>query len=97
MTDEEADRLDEYYTARTPPVGANRMRGNSDRAFRMVAVDELTAEYLMLKTRNTDKTPAQVLGDMVRREMASASLREYSVQTGIDTSIETGREACLTP
>jgi hypothetical protein len=72
MTDEEAQKLDEYYTTHTPAVGPNRLRSGKDRVFRMVDVDDFTAEYLILKTQNTQQTPAGVLHDMVRHELAYA-------------------------
>jgi hypothetical protein len=70
MSDEEAQRLDEYYTSHTPPVGPNRLHSDKNRSFRMVSVDELTAEYLILKTQNTHQTPTEALHELVCREMA---------------------------
>jgi len=72
MTDEEADALDEYYTKNPPTPGPNgtgfftRQR----KAARSITVDELSANWLLTRAIADHKTPADVIGEMVRREMA---------------------------
>jgi hypothetical protein len=67
MTDEEADALDERLTRTTPTIKAGT--GNH-RTNRMVSVDNLTAEYLTSKAMTTHRSPTEVLGDLVRKELA---------------------------
>ena len=68
MTDEEADALDEAVTRNPPKVN----RAHARRAVRMIAVDDLTAEYLNTKAAATNQTPEAVLSSLVRKELASA-------------------------
>jgi hypothetical protein len=53
MTDEEADALDEEVTQHPPNVDPTKAR----RAIRMIAVDDLTAEYLRIKAAASNQTP----------------------------------------
>jgi hypothetical protein len=70
MTDEEADALDEEVTRNPPKVDPAKAR----RAVRMIAVDDLTAEYLTHKAAATNQTPEAVLSGLVRKELAAASI-----------------------
>jgi hypothetical protein len=65
MTEEEADALDERFTKYPPKVDPAKARY----PVRMVAVDELTAEYLTIKAAATHQTPEKVLSDLVRKEL----------------------------
>jgi len=73
MTEEEAARLDEYYTnnpIETDPARPgifSRMKQESTPIF----VDEFTARYLTAKAIATKRTPTEVISDMVRSEIAS--------------------------
>jgi hypothetical protein len=70
MTGEEADALDEYYTRNPPKVDPRKNGGFAKKSFRMVAVDRLSEDYLLTKAIATHKTPTEIIGDMVRREIA---------------------------
>jgi hypothetical protein len=72
MTDEEADALDEYYTQNTvmPDSGKPGFFARHKETF--VGIDPITAAYLRAKAEATHKTPAQIIGELVRKELASA-------------------------
>jgi hypothetical protein len=77
MTDEEAAALDEKWTKNPPKVGPNgtgffAMRKTAQRqAARMVTIDGLSADYLLTKAIAAHKTPADIISDMIQREMVS--------------------------
>jgi hypothetical protein len=73
MTDEEADRLDEKWTKNPPDVGPNGTGFFAKRkAARMVTIDSLSANYLLTKALAAHKTPADIISDMVQKEIAEA-------------------------
>jgi len=68
MTDEEAFALDEYYTKNPPKVDPAKARIRIP----LVRVDSVTAEYLNKKAKEAHKTPSDIIGEMVQRELAAA-------------------------
>jgi len=76
LTDEEYDALDEYYTKNPPKVDpAKNGTGYFTRcknAALLVTVDSVTANYLKTKAAAAHKTPADIISDMVQRELAAA-------------------------
>jgi hypothetical protein len=73
MTDEEAEKLDEYYTENTiMPTGKPGFFARRARA-RMVILDDFTATYLEGKAEAERKTPADIIGDLVRNEISVAA------------------------
>ena len=72
MTDEEADALDEYYTKNPPKVDPRKNGGFAKKSFKMVAIDDLSADYLITKALADHKTPDQIIGEMVRERIAAA-------------------------
>jgi hypothetical protein len=72
MTDDEADALDEYYTKNTimPDSGKPGFFERHKEMF--VGVDLVTAACLRAKADATHKTPSQIIGELVRKEMAYA-------------------------
>ena len=74
MTDEEADYWDEYYT-KNPPVPGHNGTGfftQRRKSARSVTIDDLSADWLMTKAIADHKTPAEVISDMVQKEIAAA-------------------------
>ena len=70
LTDEEADALDEELT-RTVPILTD-VEGPFIKNYRrsmLVALDTFSAEYLKARMLATKKTPAELINDMIRREM----------------------------
>ena len=74
LTDEEYDRLDEKWTKTTPKVGTNGSGYFSQRkaAARTITIDDFSADYLMIKAMDTHKTPAEIIGELVREKIAAA-------------------------
>jgi hypothetical protein len=70
MTEEEADALDELWTKTTPKISGDGKNGffmkHKDH---IIIVDDLSAAYLRAKADAARKTPAEIISDMVHREM----------------------------
>jgi hypothetical protein len=73
LTEDEADALDEYYTTHVPKAGANGTGFISRRNARLLGLDNLTMDYLWTKAKADHKSPAQIIGELVREKIASAS------------------------
>ena len=75
MTDEEADALDEYYTKNPPTPGPNGTGFFTQRRkeARSITIDALSADWLMTKAIADHKTPAEIIGEMVRKEIAASA------------------------
>jgi len=75
MTDEEADALDEYYTKNPPTPGPNGTGffTQQRKAARSITIDELSANWLLTKAMADHKTPADVISEMVQREIAASA------------------------
>ena len=73
MTDEEADSLDEYYTKNPPRIDPRKNGGFAKKSFKMIALDDLSADYLMTKALSEHKTPEQIIGEMIRERLASSA------------------------
>ena len=71
MTDEEADALDEYYTKNPPIVDPGKNGGFAKKSFKLIAVDNITADYLITKALSDHKTPEQIINEMVREKLAA--------------------------
>ena len=66
MTEEEAEALDEFVTKYPPKVDPSKARHVS----RMVALDDLSANYIMSISTASQKTPSQIIGELVREKIA---------------------------
>jgi hypothetical protein len=75
MTDEEADALDEYYTKNPPIPGPNGTGFFTQRrkAARSITIDDLSADWLLTKAIAAHKTPAEIISDMVQKEIAASA------------------------
>jgi hypothetical protein len=73
LTDAEYDRLDEKWTKTTPITGPNGSGYFSQRksSARTVTIDDLSADYLMVKAMDTRKTPAEIISEMVRERITA--------------------------
>ena len=76
LTDEEADALDELLTKTTPKLNPNVQGPFIRHRETVVVLDTFSAEYLKAKMLSTRKTPAELINDMIRREMALAEQQE---------------------
>ena len=72
MTEEEADYWDEYHTKNPPVPGPNGTGFFSQRrkAARSITIDDFCADWLVTRAIATQKTPAEVIGDLVREKIA---------------------------
>ena len=69
MTEEEAFALDEYYTANPPKVDPAKARIRVP----MLRLDNATAEYIAREALATNKTPEEIIGNLVRKEIAATT------------------------
>ena len=67
MTEEETFALDEYYTANPPKVDPAKARIRVP----IVRLDSATAEYITREALAANKTPAEIIGEMVRERIAA--------------------------
>ena len=72
MTDEEYDALDEELTRTMPKLSPNGTGFLSQREMmRSLGFTSLTVNYLLAKARALHKSPAQIIEELVRKEMAA--------------------------
>ena len=72
MTDEEYDALDEELTRTVPKLGPNGTGFLSQREMRFFGLTNMTVNYLLTKAMAVHKSPAQLIDEMVGKEIASA-------------------------
>jgi hypothetical protein len=78
LTEEEYAALDEKWTKNPPKPGPNgtgffaqRKAALAAQSARSITVDSFTADYLFNKAVVVHKTPAEIIGEMVRKEIAA--------------------------
>jgi hypothetical protein len=74
MTDAECVRLDNYYTQNTFKPGPNLLKqgikpGHARNTLLINDVDRDVIEYLHAQAAATHRTQAQIIGDLVRKEL----------------------------
>jgi len=74
MTDEEYDALDEELTRTVPKLGPNGSGWLSQRELRFMGMSNMTVNYLLNKAMANHKTPAQIIDELVGKEIAVASV-----------------------
>ena len=72
MTDEEADALDELWTRTTPEIDTGKPGFLTRKGFTMVSLDPVTAAYLQAKTDVSHHSPSEIIGELVRKELAAS-------------------------
>ena len=73
MTEEEADALDELLTQTLPRVNPAVRGITARKGFRMLPVDDSSAEYITAKALATRQTPEEIIAALVRKEIAAQS------------------------
>ena len=73
MTEDEADALEELLTRTTPNVNPAIRGITARKGFKMVHIDEFSAEYITSKALATRKTPEEIIHELVNRELAAVS------------------------
>ena len=71
MTEEEADALDDYFTKNLPKVVPGKGGVTTRQGFRMVALDRLSEDYLLTMALATNKTPTEIISEMVQERISS--------------------------
>jgi hypothetical protein len=74
MTDEEYDALDEEPTRTVPKLGPNDSDWLRQRELRLLGLSNLSVNYIVSKAEANKKSFAQVIEDLVRKEMETASV-----------------------
>jgi len=75
LTEEEYDALDEYYTKNPPKVDPSKNGTGfftKKQTAHSVTIDSFSANYLITRAIATHKTPADVINEMVQKELAMA-------------------------
>jgi hypothetical protein len=73
MTDEEYDALDEELTRTVPKLSQNGTGFISQREMRLLGLTNLTVNYLLAKAAAHNKSFAQIIEELVRKDMAAVS------------------------
>jgi len=78
LTEEEYAALSKKWTANPPKPGPNgtgffaqRKAALSTQSARSITVDAFTADYLFNRAISIHKTPADIISEMVKKEIAS--------------------------
>ena len=71
MTEEEADTMDELLTKTTPKINPEIRGITAHKGFKMLNVDNFSAEYITSKALASRQTPEEVIHEMVVRELAA--------------------------
>ena len=72
MSEEEADVLDELLTKTTPRINPAIKGITARKGFKMLSVDNFSAEYITSKALATRQTPDEIIHELINKELASA-------------------------
>ena len=72
MTDEEYDALDEEVTRNPPRIISDGSDWLSLREIRISGLKNMTIQYLLTKAKANNKSPAQIIDELVRKDMVTA-------------------------
>jgi hypothetical protein len=74
MTDAEADYWDEFFTKNPPIVDPAKKGGYFTRQRELLGVlDKDAADYILDKAVSSHKLPAQIIGELVRKEISQTA------------------------
>ena len=77
MTDEEADYWDELFTKNPPKVDPNRKGGYFTRQRELLDIlDGTTADYILNRAYQLQKTPAQIIRDLVLEKITTSAIAQ---------------------
>ena len=71
MTEEEADYWDEYYTNNTIMPNMSKLGFFARKYGMTVKLDPETTRFLADQAEATHKTPAEIISEMVQKELAA--------------------------
>jgi hypothetical protein len=69
-TEEDYDALDELFTRTTPKLGPNGTGFLSRRYARLFGMSDMTLDYLMTKAMSANKSPGELVNELVREKIA---------------------------
>ena len=72
MTDEEAAALDDRWTRTTPKVNPERLGVFARQRILLEALDTLSANYIRNQAEASHKTPAEIIGELVREKIVAS-------------------------
>ncbi len=72
LTEEEAWALDDYVTNNEITLGPNGTGWLAQRELRLMGLSSMTVNYLFTKAAADHKTPAQIIDELVGKEIAAA-------------------------
>jgi hypothetical protein len=72
LTEEEANALDKLLTKTTPKVNPAVKGITAKKGFKMIPVDDFSAEYITSKALATHQTPEEIIHELVNKELAAA-------------------------
>ncbi|MCL2831680.1 MAG: hypothetical protein FWD78_00785 [Treponema sp.] len=73
MTEEEADALDELLTRTTPKINPNIKGITARKGFKMIMLDDFSAEYITSKALATRQTPEEVIHELISNELTASA------------------------
>ena len=73
MTDEEYDALDEELTRTVPKLGPGGSGWLAQREMRLLGLSTMAVNYLLTKAAADNKSPAQIIEEMVREKITTAA------------------------
>ena len=71
MTDEEYNALDEELTRNPPRIISNGSDWLSQREIHISGLKNMTIQYLLTKAKAVNKTPAQIIDELVEKELVA--------------------------
>ena len=73
MTEEEAITFSDYFINNKVTLGPDGSGWLSQRELRIMGLDSNAVNYLLKKAMEDHKNPAQIINELVRKEIAAAS------------------------
>ena len=70
MNEEEALALDDYVTKNEITLGPNGSGWLAQREMRLLGLSNMTVNYLLTKAKAVNKSPAQIIDELVGKELA---------------------------
>ena len=80
MTNEEAWALSDYFTNNELKLGPNGSDWLNQREIRISGLSNITVNYLLTKAKAVNKSPIQLIDELVRKEISS---RQEELATGM--------------
>ena len=73
LTEEEAYALDDYVTNNEITLGPNGTGWLAQRELRLMGLSNMSVNYLFTKAAADHKTPAQIIDELVGKEIAATA------------------------